>query len=371
MNRQERIDLVVRIASQHGLDPVEFLGGGFAESGINLDRWERWGIWPDVSFGMYHQTVAFADEGNQTNTPENIEFIKDLYFNPEHAATVAAKKFKHYRSREATALDAWCRYNWPARDPNLNPNRGNYAWGLQKAAEELGAAPTTSNITWGPDVPASIILQQNDWTCAPRSTYAALWAMAEQGLIPPVTYGDGGPRDVYDLLVPTYVNGAVGLKDASGAGLVQALKTWGIKAQNFNPVTLSDVQAVAGKQPVLIGGRTWYHWVYVRGKESDGTLMLENPSPGLMGIHWQLRDSFTRLGPFSMVVIEVPKAPDVEQSPYSFVFGFKTLAEEMGAAAGKPLENEYALNERFNVQLTTTGLMVYSKAENSVRFIRG
>ncbi len=370
MDRQDRVNLVCRIADEFGLNRAEFLGGGFAESGINLDKWERWGIWPDVSFGMYHQTVAFADEGDHSNTPANVEFIKNLYFDPEHAARKAAAKFKYWKfDPEVPALTAWCAYNWPGsyRNPEINPNIGNYRWGLQKAAEELGAAPSTEVRLFGPDVPDSIILQQDDWSCSVRSSYAALWTVSQI---------NGHPLPSYaawqGVMVPQYANGNVGLLDASGAGLVRALATQGISAQNKGVVTLAEVQARAGKQPVMIGGRNWGHWTYVRGVEEDGTLVLENPSPGFKNIRHQLRDSFSNLGPFSMVWIDVPEVVPVPVPEFAFQFGFKTKADELGAAVvGNPVENESSLDDRFNIQRTTTGIMIYSKARNENFFIGG
>jgi hypothetical protein len=47
----------------------------------------------------------------------------------------------------------------------------------------------------------------------------------------------------------------------------------------------------------------------VRGLESDGTLVLENPARGYKGISDQLRDSFASLGPFAMVTILGEQAP--------------------------------------------------------------
>lgn len=137
MTRAEIIDLIVRKAHEHGLIPWEFLGGAIAESALNPSAW-REGVWPDWSAGLFQQTVRFADEGDQTASPENVALIKRLYFDPAYACDVAARKFKAYRAKEATALDAWCRYNWPARDPALNPNRGNYAAGLTEAQRILG-----------------------------------------------------------------------------------------------------------------------------------------------------------------------------------------------------------------------------------------
>lgn len=310
--RAERINLVVQVAGEFGLVPWEFLGGGFAESGVNLDQWERHGIWPDESYGMYHQTVAFADEGTHQNTAQNIAYIKQLYFDPVHACRVAASKFRYWRyNPDVPALTAWCAYNWPGsyHTPEQNPNIGNYRSSLELARAELGASVPTPSRLYYPDIPTSVVQQKNDWSCAVRSTYAALWAMAQLGHGPPVTYGDGGPRDVYDWLVPEHDSPSVGLHQADGSGLLKVLVQKGYTAGRMYPCTLTNVQSRAGQQPVLLGGRTWNHWTMVNGVESDGTLILENPSPGFGGIRDQLRDSFNRLGPMTMVWLDVPPAP--------------------------------------------------------------
>lgn len=378
MDRQERIDLVCRIADENNIDRVEFLGGGFAESGINLDRWERYGTWPDVSFGAFHQTVAYADEGDHSASAENIEFIKNLYFDMEHAARVAAKKYLYWRhDPDVSPLQAWSGYNgsvWGYKNYLTGPNRGNYEQALQKAAEELGAAPASPPArTYGPDVPDSVVLQEDDWSCSVRSSYAALWVLNQTEGHPLPSYAEW-----QGVMVPRYANGNVGLLDASGAGLVQALATQGLSAGNQGVVTLQQVQARAGKQPVMIGGRNYNHWVYVRGVEDDGTLILENPSPGFKNIRFQLLDSFGPLGPFSMVWVDVaatpvpaPPTPPTPPSEFQFQFGFRTLADELGGAAGTPTEAEHGLDERFNIQRTTTGIMIYSKVHNESSFKRG
>lgn len=203
----------------------------------------------------------------------------------------------------------------------------------------------TDDLVYGPDVPDDVTLQRNNWTCAVRSTYVALYELAEKGLIEPVTYGDGGPRDVYDWLVPTYDDSGVGLHDHTGAGIVDALKTHGIDAQNAYPVTLADVQARAGRQPVLLGGDAWQHWVAVRGVEADETLILENPSPGWMGIQNELRDSFSQLGPMAMVWLDVPApAPPPPALSSDWVVG-SGLLEAMAKSGETPISDEIHLGE--------------------------
>ena len=54
-----------------------------------------------------------------------------------------------------------------------------------------------------------------------------------------------------------------------------------------------------------------------------------------------------------------------------FVLGFKTLADQLGAAVvGQPLEDEhYWPDGTTSVQLTSKGLMWYSKTANKAVFI--
>lgn len=374
LTRAEVIDLICRKADEHGIDRAEFLGGAIAESALRVDA-ARWGIWPDVSFGLFQQTVAFADEGNQQNTPENVAYIQNLYNNPEHSADVAARKYKYWRHNpDVPAVQAWCAYNWPGsyHFHEQNPNYGNYRDGLAEAARILGYTPpvvSPSNArTYGQDVPYDLVHQRNDWSCAVRSTYAALWAMAQEGHGEAVTYGDEGPRDVYEWMVPRYDSPAVGLHNADGSGLVEVLRNHGYDAGRESPTSLAAVQARAGKQPVLIGGRAWNHWVYVRGVEDDGTLILENPAEGFGGIKDQLRDSFDRLGPFTMVWINVPEPAQPQE--FQFLFGMMEKAAELGShIVGTPIENEHYLNDRISIQHTTTGVMIYSVKTGQVHFI--
>lgn len=169
------------------------------------------------------------------------------------------------------------------------------------------------DIEYVPDLPDSVVLQQNDWTCSVRSTYAAVTALAMKGLGPERTYDE-----IYDLLVPTYVDANVGLKLGSGYGLDEALRSLGYASGFRSPVTLAEVQQKAGTRPVMIGGHGWGmagHWAFVRGVEADGTLILENPAGTYQGISDRLRDSWDRLGPWSMVWIEHPSEPKPPTPP--------------------------------------------------------
>ena len=293
MSRTEVIDLIVRKAHEHGVTPWEFLGGAIAESGLKVDAW-REGVWPDWSAGLYQQTVRFADEGDRTSSPENVALIKRLYFDPVHACNVAAKKFKAYRAREVTALDAWSRYNSPNLDPARNPNRANYAAGLEEAQRILGTVPM---VTFDPNEPN---IQQNDpWSCAPTSSR---WALKAVGRNPSEQWIED------TMLAEGVVTREHGLMDASGAGLAAFLKRhygeYGYDANN-EPSVSFDWCAAEGDHayPVLIGGRGWNHWAALRGFDAArGVLLLMNPAPGWMGVLGFLdRPTFDALGPFSAV----------------------------------------------------------------------
>lgn len=359
MSRDEVISIITQVADENGLDHVEFLGGAVAESGLDPTA-ERYGTWPDVSFGLFQQTVRFAPDGDQSQRPENIDLIKRLYSDPWHASRVAAGQFKHYRAGESSALDAWCRYNWPAKNPADNPNRGNYTRGLAEAANLIGTSTPTAS--YDPNVP--VTPQPNSWAC---SVYSLLWALHSLGR------GTSAAWLQQAMLDQGVVTVANGLERADGSGLVafvdREYSELGIEAFRNTSPTLADVQAKAGQVPILIGGRAWYHWVGVRSVQSDGTLNLANPADGWQGIHQELRDSWGRLGPWTMVWLQ-PMAGvivDPEQPPHpdtDLVTSLKTALAEvtrgapyqaMGDLEGKPLREVLKEIQNIRNRLTEIG----------------
>lgn len=141
-------------------------------------------------------------------------------------------------------------------------------------------------------------LQDYPWDCSACST---AWAMRTIGFAV-------SEQDVIAGLGPGRISPALGLLDASGAGLVSYLEEQGIAAANNPDAHWADVWAAAGSQPMVIGGRTWGHWVAVRqprrvvGSYGEYQLALMNPAPGYMGVDQVLTDAqFQQLGPFSAV----------------------------------------------------------------------
>ena len=96
MSRDEVVALIVAKAREHGIEPWELLGGAIAESNLDPQAW-RQGVWPDQSAGLFQQTVAYAEEGDHTESPENVALIKRLYFDPSHACDVAAAAYRRWR----------------------------------------------------------------------------------------------------------------------------------------------------------------------------------------------------------------------------------------------------------------------------------
>ncbi len=174
-------------------------------------------------------------------------------------------------------------------DPNAGPNEPDN----ERAHTPRSFAPETPTY-----------YQRQDWTC---SIGSVIWMLRSIGIA--VT-----PDEAQDSMSPRYVNPTLGLLDGSGAGIVEVLRErWGVRAHTLDRPggpTFDDVLAVAGKQPVAIGGRNWGgphlgHWSAVRGRYED-TLILANPARGAtFGQTTLTRQDWQRLGGFSAVVVDL------------------------------------------------------------------
>lgn len=170
---------------------------------------------------------------------------------------------------------------------------GDFAPEFLRAKDTVQLATKTPQLAFNASTPTE--LQVLDWTCSIRST---MWLLKSIGI-------DVTPAEAQDAMSPRYVTPAVGLLDASGAGIVQVLRErWGVAAFNRNPVSFDEVAAQAGKLPVAIGGRNWGHWVAVRGFDGE-RLVLANPggTGPRYGQQTLDRGQFAALGSFSMVVV--------------------------------------------------------------------
>ena len=169
---------------------------------------------------------------------------------------------------------------------------GQVGW----VASQFLSPSAGGQLHFDPNTPTE--LQRQDWTCSIRST---MWVLKSLGVA--VT-----PEEAQDAMSPQYVRSDVGLLDASGAGIVAVLQNrWGITAFNRAPVSFDDVASWAGRYPIALGGRNWYHWTAVRGLDGDGRLVLANPggTGPRFGQQTLNRQQFEDLGWFSAVVVPV------------------------------------------------------------------
>jgi len=107
--------------------------------------------------------------------------------------------------------------------------------------------------TYDPNEPAR--LQENDWDCSVESTEWALYAWGRT------------PDDDWleqSMMAAGVVSPAVGLCDASGAGLARWVNTeygeFGYWAENLNPVSFDQLASEAAtlSHPIMAGGRAFF-----------------------------------------------------------------------------------------------------------------
>lgn len=304
--RDDIVRIVNETADRHGLNRTEFLAGAIAES--NLDPYAtRRQEWPDWSVGLFQQTPRFAEEGDQSDSECNWALIRQLYSDPTHASNVAAIKFGSYRVNERNALDAWCRYNWPTREPMENPNRGNYDQGLQRAQLMGGPLAYRSRVT--------PCYQRYDWDCSAAATTTALWSL-------------GAWDNADDLRAALVASGTVtprnGLEWGNGSGLVAYLQSRlpDARVDAIQGASYDDAADLAGRFPILAGGHAWGnsgHWVMVKHVTPDGLrLYLANPAArgrdglagsggpvGIFGGDMIDADGWGRLGDWTLVTVRV------------------------------------------------------------------
>lgn len=175
-------DLINDTAERHDVPAELIVALGIAESELNV-RSQRWGRHSaearaalaagdpsaleavvatveqetpgDISFGLFQQTVRWANEGDHTISLENILAVRDLYWDPAHATEVAAGKLGAYLRRYGDPAEALCRYNAPARDGLSNPHRQRFIDGLERAQAFLETNEV--NRLAAPSPPASLV----------------------------------------------------------------------------------------------------------------------------------------------------------------------------------------------------------------------
>ncbi len=151
------------------------------------------------------------------------------------------------------------------------------------------------------------LIQCNDWACSVFSSTMALQSL-----------GIGKDWTEVRAELGDSVTEQWGLMDAHGQALVSLFKSNGftsaaIANDENGGASWEDVSERAGRMPVLLGGQRWNHWTFVRGIDTDGSLLLGNPAPRWRGVGNSMdRDEFNNLGAWTMVWVETDGAASTE-----------------------------------------------------------
>jgi len=159
----------------------------------------------------------------------------------------------------------------------------------------LSSTPVPRVPGFNPDQPTE--LQVQDWTSA---IVATKWMVISIGR-------NVTSAEMQNLMSPRYVRSDVGLLDISGAGVVAALREgFGLSAANQAFISFDEVAARAGRQPMMMCGRSWGHCTAVRNMSPDQRILLANPggTGPRYGQQSLSREQFEVLGPFSAAWIE-------------------------------------------------------------------
>jgi hypothetical protein len=137
------------------------------------------------------------------------------------------------------------------------------------------------------------VFQTGNWQCSAAS---AAWVLCSMGI-------RCGQDDVVGWLGGN-ISPAVGLHDGSGRMLAAAFRARGLDA-GHGPLSWKRALAMAGRQPLCMSGREWYHWTGVRSTDGRG-LHLANPAPNWYGVGQYLDyDEWSRLGPWNAAWVNV------------------------------------------------------------------
>jgi hypothetical protein len=122
----DRSEAINMASQRYDLPPLILVGGAQMETGLGANR-ERWGVWPDISFGDWQQTVKYAPYGDHSASDENIADVRDKFLNDwEYSLEVAAKQYASYWHTYQNALETFSRYNGgPGMAFENNPNQNH------------------------------------------------------------------------------------------------------------------------------------------------------------------------------------------------------------------------------------------------------
>lgn len=301
----DRSDAINAAGEKYGIPPIMLVGGAIMESGLGANM-ERWGTWPDVSFGPWQQTVRYAPIGNQSNTIENVDYVRDILLNDfDQALDIAAPQYaEHWANTGGNPLETYSRYNGGAgMDFADNPNAGHIQASWDAAQQYLEADMPDTSVVYNPNVPHE--RQNQDWVCSIRTAASMLHTIGDW-----ITAGE-----LQTLMVNAgLVTPEKGLRLGDGSGLAAFLQErTGLQA-HYGFMDFDWLLQHAGTQPIGIGSGTLYHWVGVLDVLPDEVLQLNNPAAGYRGLgNTMTRDEFNQWAPWACVWLDMPDQSQPEQ----------------------------------------------------------
>ncbi len=149
-------------------------------------------------------------------------------------------------------------------------------------------------LKWDPDLPQPH--QKGSWTC---SACALAWVLRATGADPNATEDS----EIAEIGEPDNINATYGLMSSAGGALRAVYSKYGLSTSQ-GWLTFDEAWTLAGRTTGQMSGRTWYHWVALRGQDGPN-IWIANSAKGYEGISESLsRADFNRLGPFSVVWLE-------------------------------------------------------------------
>ena len=348
-----------------------------------LDSITAWGS-NDISFGPGQQTVRWADEGDHTQSVENVLYIRNLYTNPEHALKVMMKKIKGYYTNYADDLEALCRYNKPAIQGINNPNRANYMNGLAEADRILAAMQ-----------PAPTPLPTDMRVIQKRTGHiAGTFSGVPKGFILHGSRsGAAGNSKAREALgcANWCVNNPDGLAWHASIGeneyyVHMNANQWGWNARGVSDeyVAVEFAQATEAEDITDAQVNAFVHWaqtvvlpvypniplVLVTHAEVDGTAAYGGQFDGKTDVFRKTDPRSQQLKDRILAQLGTPE-PVPTPGQYAYQFGFLDKANELGlSVVGNPISNETYISPEFSMQFTENGVMMYSKEANKVHFFK-
>lgn len=300
-----------RAAEQRGIDPAVALRVARSEGGV--DEYCVVGMFPTGwSFWAYQLHYGGAGyEQYGTVAGMGIGFTKLTHWQPgSPEAWRDATRYALNRAK-ASGWGAW----YGAAHVGIAQWEGidtSHPWDANAETWDYERFPTYTVLQYNPAlIPER---QVQDWTCSIRAT---TWALKSMGI--PVE-----ADTMQDAMVPRYVTPDLGLRDARGYGLAEALRLylpeeWHPRVHVLESLDWSHLWERAGTGPICLGLRGAYHWINVAAPQADGTLVSPNPAPkypsGYPIGDVLTRTEFDTFGPSSLVWLDAQGIATVPSTP--------------------------------------------------------